>query len=103
MDEGGLLSETALVFDGCKPDFVSRALRPGRTAIYLGRLLAKATARPKADATITRRDVRLAPDGTGNPFLLFCLAPQGVYHAPGIASTAGGLLPRLFTLTALRE
>jgi len=70
---------------------------PGGRPFILPRPLAKTRHLPE--------QVRLLPgglsacaNGTGNPFLLFCLAPQGVYHAPGIAPKAGGLLPRLFTL-----
>jgi hypothetical protein len=49
------------------------------------------------DATITREPP--AEPGRKATDSLFCLALQGVSRTPVLTDTAGGLLPRLFTLT----
>ena len=49
------------------------------------------TARGRTDATYPRLL-------DGPPSLLFCLAPEGDFHAARLAAGRGGLLPHLFTL-----
>lgn len=95
-----------------KPITVSRILFTplhetlGRTIIFL---TARRTCRRSASC---RSRMRLIPElirkpkfpgRAGNPFVLLCLAPRGVFPDPLSHPRGGELLPRHFTLTLLRR
>ena len=86
-----------LSFGACKPDYVWRArgLRNAArvTVISLGRL---------RDLRVQRRDAAYPRLRDGPPSRLFCLAPDWVFRAAGLAARRGRLLPHLFTITARR-
>src|ERR1700712_3158480 len=76
---------------GDKPNFVV-----GRS--FLSRRL-RGAPRLRGMRLIPGSCLRLRGGESGGSCFLLCLAPHGVFRAPALAHTGGGLLPRLFTLT----
>ena len=102
MDGGGSVAGAPPFSDGCKPDSVQpRDLRPKAcTAICLGSHLSGGPALASCDYYPEGSNplARLKRAGNPGPPVLSCTAWG--FSCPPACAGGGGLLPRLFTLTA---
>lgn len=94
MGRGHSVAGAPPLSDGCKPDSVRSAAFTGTwTAICLAPHLSDGAV--LADCDYYPEVPRSFRSGFGQAtrFLLFCLAPHGVFRAPGLASGAVGSYP----------